>query len=210
MGGEKIAVQKNGTRKRGSPPRGRGKVTHYNEWLYNAGITPAWAGKSRSHSHSKWRWGDHPRVGGEKQGKGGQNGMSEGSPPRGRGKGHLTPTSRNCRRITPAWAGKRPSCRQRSCRSRDHPRVGGEKSHTAPIVRTGVGSPPRGRGKDDEQEATYFSGRITPAWAGKRDPPLLPVPIDEDHPRVGGEKVEHTAVHAAVAGSPPRGRGKAG
>ena len=46
VGGEKIAVQKNGTRKRGSPPRGRGKVTHYNEWLYNAGITPAWAGKS--------------------------------------------------------------------------------------------------------------------------------------------------------------------
>ena len=66
VGGEKIAVQKNGTRKRGSPPRGRGKVTHYNEWLYNAGITPAWAGKSTWSPSFKDLRQDHPRVGGEK------------------------------------------------------------------------------------------------------------------------------------------------
>ena len=209
MGGEKIAVQKNGTRKRGSPPRGRGKVTHYNEWLYNAGITPAWAGKSTWSPSFKDLRQDHPRVGGEKYFLRFLAGDKHGSPPRGRGKGQRFIYEQLKARITPAWAGKRPSCRQRSCRSRDHPRVGGEKSHTAPIVRTGVGSPPRGRGKAAYDLAHLVAQRITPAWAGKRLEIKGDVNDGGDHPRVGGEKVLISSRTRGTPGSPPRGRGKA-
>ena len=49
---------------------------------------------------------------------------------------------------------------------------------------------------------------ITPAWAGK-SPPLYDFPEpQQDHPRVGGEKIASWTVHKVSMGSPPRGRGK--
>ena len=66
MGGEKAFTAADGAQKKGSPPRGRGKVVSMGPNNIKKGITPAWAGKSGqiddpSHEHM-----DHPRVGGEK------------------------------------------------------------------------------------------------------------------------------------------------
>ena len=50
--------------------------------------------------------------------------------------------------------------------------------------------------------------RITPAWAGKREPGVLMVWQFQDHPRVGGEKRVQEILRKLETGSPPRGRGK--
>ena len=70
-------------------------------------------------------------------------------------------------RITPAYAGKSfPAGCPRS-RSRDHPRVCGEKPRRPPAAAVGIGSPPRMRGKEDKKEPLCGSFGITPAYAGK-------------------------------------------
>ena len=66
VGGEKLTSLPKIQPALGSPPRGRGKATRQTSKMLPTGITPAWAGKSRSEfsAHSNPR--DHPRVGGEK------------------------------------------------------------------------------------------------------------------------------------------------
>ena len=88
--------------------------------------------------------------------------------------------------------------------------MGGEKG--APALRAPCcrGSPPRGRGKDAVQRHATRGLRITPAWAGKRNRGCHRMADQQDHPRVGGEKMTHTGWTTAFTGSPPRGRGKAG
>lgn len=49
---------------------------------------------------------------------------------------------------------------------------------------------------------------ITPAWAGKRLPIGIPTSYNQDHPRVGGEKIQQGTLLEQDQGSPPRGRGK--
>ena len=72
----------------------------------------------------------------------------------------------------------------------------------------GPGSPPRGRGKVDSLSRQLTGSGITPAWAGKSKEPLKICEKQEDHPRVGGEKLDLLAVVFSALGSPPRGRGK--
>ena len=70
------------------------------------------------------------------------------------------------------------------------------------------GSPPRGRGKDDDLVLMMADLRITPAWAGKRAHLHKHVLTVWDHPRVGGEKRFKRDQNILTTGSPPRGRGK--
>ena len=91
----------------------------------------------------------------------------------------------------------------------DHPRVGGEKRIFCIILTASDGSPPRGRGKVYLKLRPVFSGRITPAWAGKREWKQAHCCRGWDHPRVGGEKTPGRARTCSLRGSPPRGRGKA-
>ena len=131
-----------------------------------------------------------------------------GSPPRGRGKGNQAFSWYGSSRITPAWAGKSRSGVTMDLISRDHPRVGGEKVQRTNQDQTGLGSPPRGRGKATDEVLRYCTIRITPAWAGKRFLDLFLASRRGDHPRVGGEKFIITERMPEIVGSPPRGRGK--
>ena len=70
----------------GSPPRMRGKEQGAGGRMAAHGITPAWAGKSRTRHRPGHRCRDHPRVGGEKFYELEQTAGVTGSPPRGRGK----------------------------------------------------------------------------------------------------------------------------
>ena len=95
----------------GSPPRMRGKATVSRRSPHAVRITPAYAGKSRrTRLHHKAVW-DHPRVCGEKFTSGMLFLSCLGSPPRMRGKGHGIGIAVSRLRITPAYAGKRPSDR---------------------------------------------------------------------------------------------------
>ena len=66
VGGEKFSTSWRMVPPLGSPPRGRGKAEKDTQRIIAAGITPAWAGKSRTRKPEKPLSGDHPRVGGEK------------------------------------------------------------------------------------------------------------------------------------------------
>ena len=112
-------------------------------------------------------------------------------------------------RITPAYAGKsRPMLLlQRTCR--DHPRVCGEKFGVGGSSLSGLGSPPRMRGKELDPERRGGGERITPAYAGKSVFYQSHFLRWQDHPRVCGEKVCSSKRFVLPRGSPPRMRGKA-
>ena len=158
----------------GSPPRMRGKVCGGGVVAVVEGITPAYAGKRRSSPGRASGRGDHPRMCGEKMMKAGSNCAMLGSPPRMRGKVFDCFGPESAVGITPAYAGKSSiSCHWRSDR-RDHPRVCGEKKAKNRTATTNAGSPPRMRGKAAHGRHGVRCGGITPAYAGKRYPRLLP------------------------------------
>ena len=65
------------------------------------------------------------------------------------------------------------------------------------------------RGKDQSSPVHVPSRRITPAYAGKRLIEKSINPINQDHPRLCGEKILSFATLARRVGSPPPMRGKA-
>ena len=147
VGGEKYAGRRHRGDLKGSPPRGRGKGQLHPWAAFHAGITPAWAGKSKRPAFPVCVMWDHPRVGGEKGSSRRKSGSSRGSPPRGRGKALDDDTRSRTRGITPAWAGKSFFLVEWNYKQKDHPRVGGEKVMLFTVSVHALGSPPRGRGK---------------------------------------------------------------
>ena len=71
------------------------------------GITPAYAGKSVAQAALNVIMRDHPRLCGEKSNAPPQNYTLKGSPPPMRGKERPEIIANFCKRITPAYAGKR-------------------------------------------------------------------------------------------------------
>ena len=192
----------------GSPPRVRGKDSHYQATQSKPGITPACAGKSFPSVSCLLEYRDHPRVCGEKSAVSGCCAATSGSPPRVRGKAGLVQIVGRLRRITPACAGK-STCMAQSLKPREHhPRVCGEKVGPVGCVSGWLGSPPRMRGKVSQPHYSTGRGGITPAYAGKS--PLRAVfwCRHRDHPRVCGEKSLAFWHFWRCTGSPPRMRGK--
>ena len=91
---------------------------------------------------------------------------------------------------------------------RDHPRVCGEKAKYWMQGREPEGSPPRMRGKVPALAGFIAYNGITPAYAGKSPFRCSVSAVDEDHPRVCGEKLNSLALKCSLRGSPPRMRGK--
>ena len=167
VGGEKPNQWRQEIACQGSSPRGRGKGKAEVEAKIKERITPAWAGKSALPPLSPRSARDHPRMGGEKRIECGNIAALRGSPPHGRGKG-AGRNDRSCNHgITPAWAGKSYFLLSRQNRTKDHPRMGGEKMAKGLLVPIEQGSPPHGRGKDTVNTSPAKLPRITPAWAGK-------------------------------------------
>ena len=131
------------------------------------GITPAYAGKSAARHRPCAESKDHPRVCGEKSDVLQLLLLYAGSPPRMRGKAKAIEAKKKGERITPAYAGKRPSPTCPGWLSRDHPRVCGEKRLLPSFGDIRGGSPPRMRGKGAEGKIIPLPERITPAYAGK-------------------------------------------
>ena len=126
-----------------------------------------------------------------------------------RGKARSKCTKTTGYRITPAYAGKSGMPAASGTVAKDHPRVCGEKPVFANLGEQAVGSPPRMRGKvQDETQQGLWTG-ITPAYAGKSDLRRADLLWSWDHPRVCGEKRSIFINTKYGIGSPPRMRGKA-
>ena len=192
----------------GSPPRMRGKGDGPNGPHVRTGITPAYAGKRAAVVSYTRNTEDHPRVCGEKHSPRKKRLSQTGSPPRMRGKGCASSWCACTAGITPAYAGKSRSASVASFALRDHPRVCGEKPIRAYVKIWNEGSPPRMRGKVGHALASNSMRGITPAYAGKRNCPLVRYLCVMDHPRVCGEKCSGRPERRAGQGSPPRMRGK--
>ena len=131
-----------------------------------------------------------------------------GSPPHGRGKVIARNKGIKRKGITPAWAGKRVFWDFALNFSKDHPRMGGEKCFIRFFHLLIRGSPPHGRGKAPGSSNNGNVIGITPAWAGKSASNTLSTWYQQDHPRMGGEKLMLSICFANSSGSPPHGRGK--
>ena len=84
----------------------RGKGEKETRSFKAAGITPAYAGKSRGVISGNGLIPDHPRLCGEKCTQFRRFLEKRGSPPPMRGKGYTTAAESEENRITPAYAGK--------------------------------------------------------------------------------------------------------
>ena len=172
------------------------------------GITPACAGKSIIEATSRALNEDHPRMCGEKGPEEMARYLMGGSPPHVRGKGSTNGGSSWSQRITPACAGKRVEFYAERHKDQDHPRMCGEKTdaqYQLPIMQ---GSPPHVRGKVGLRLIAAQDDGITPACAGKSEPPGSGLGASGDHPRMCGEKTKPQRVAPPKLGSPPHVRGK--
>ena len=125
-----------------------------------------------------------------------------------RGKGRADQKIQRGHRITPACAGKRDKTGWTTTCPRDHPRVCGEKQRGVKDMKAAGGSPPRMRGKAEQQQSPVHLQRITPAYAGKSSLRGSRACSGRDHPRVCGEKRSLETAATFPYGSPPRMRGK--
>ena len=174
----------------------RGKGSSYTQNSRRCGITPAYAGKRNTPHSPQSIFKDHPRLCGEKPFLFSICGGGTGSPPPMRGKDKSGTVALIEDRITPAYAGKRPVLPDSKNDIEDHPRLCGEKLNGTNGAECVIGSPPPMRGKDHQRQPLCDTGRITPAYAGKRHQSFPANPKIEDHPRLCGEKqaVEKAAV----------------
>ena len=186
----------------------RGKAILLLFCKFNPRITPAYAGKrpAKPMRHSLRR--DHPRLCGEKLSGTWSTTSAVGSPPPMRGKGGIEDSDKIADGITPAYAGKRTILLFQSMVCRDHPRLCGEKEHQFQQCRSSRGSPPpmRGKGLCCHLIPSFYG--ITPAYAGKRVSGLDVDRLEEDHPRLCGEKIYDGKQCKLGRGSPPPMRGK--
>ena len=111
-----------------------------------------------------------------------------------RGKVYHPSSSLCLLRITPAHAGKRFGKQAIDAASEDHPRACGEKFLTISILAPYLGSPPRMRGKDNNDVRGRRSIRITPAHAGKRlkDPVVTPTNANSPLKFIQFENIPHS------------------
>ena len=112
--------------------------------------------------------------------------------------------------ITPAHAGKTLLRMERPPCPPDHPRACGENAWPKPRYSEPSGSPPRMRGKPSPGAHRAHPGGITPAHAGKTSARRTSRRSIRDHPRACGENGTLSTMPGAIAGSPPRMRGKPG
>ena len=150
---------------------------------------------------------DHPRGCGERGKSPAVRKLCAGSSPRVRGTLHQRVRAQVVGRIIPAGAGNADSHRAPARRRSDHPRGCGERSAAPCVWPTLLGSSPRVRGTQPQDEVLHGDLRIIPAGAGNALRSCRPRRCRPDHPRGCGERSGNAADGAGAGGSSPRVRG---
>ena len=192
----------------GSSPRGRGKRGVDGRAESLIGLIPARAGKTAEFTGRDGQRQAHPRAGGENVVAETKNFSRAGSSPRGRGKQRPSVWPRPVHGLIPARAGKTQDSPPAGGGSRAHPRAGGENWAKSALVRTSVGSSPRGRGKRPPVYPAGHARGLIPARAGKTSGDRRRTRRSPAHPRAGGENALSPRFPVSTPGSSPRGRGK--
>ncbi len=107
-----------------------------------------------------------------------------------------------CARSTPASAGRTSARPRRSGSRTEHPYVGGEDTVPGRSRGSGVGTPPRRRGRESGRGLARRGVRNTPASAGWIRPSSSRTSRTTDHPRVGGEDRSYVVTVRSVPGHP--------
>ena len=151
------------------------------------GITPAYAGTTRSSCILRLQVGDHPRLCGDHRRTHPLFALFPGSPPLMRGPRDRAVVDGHGPGITPAYAGT--------------------TSGVTGYLGSDIGSPPLMRGPLIIFINRVHNHRITPAYAGTTLLPRSSLPSGPDHPRLCGDHQACAARPQRIAGSPPLMRG---
>ena len=111
----------------------------------------------------------------------------QGSPPRARGRHCGTEDRATHPGLTPACAGTSRPGHLRWAGAGAHPRVRGDVFSVVWAVPSGVGSPPRARGRQGWGIRPVVHEGLTPACAGTSASPAFPGTALRAHPRVRGD-----------------------
>ncbi|SCH86445.1 Domain of uncharacterised function (DUF2825) [uncultured Clostridium sp.] len=193
--------------RKGSPPLTRGIQFQDCMEYYQEGITPAYAGNTRSDYSNEIMSRDHPRLRGEYSRRSMAIRRQVGSPPLTRGIPAIIHHTEFWVGITPAYAGNTPKRHLFPSPLRDHPRLRGEYISQYDNVEDQLGSPPLTRGIPNQAQKSYVGSRITPAYAGNTPDEHVEGMATEDHPRLRGEYLKIAITQLTDKGSPPLTRG---
>ena len=156
-------------------------------WKLWLRITPAYAGNTAKHRHTRDFLRDHPRLRGEYSCRSYRRQDGMGSPPLTRGIRITIITSINNDRITPAYAGNTIRSFRNTSQDGDHPRLRGEYGSRSSRPRRMEGSPPLTRGIPAPRYTSDPPLGITPAYAGNTGRSYMIPTTYGDHPRLRGE-----------------------
>ena len=187
-GGDGSGQAAQNTTEAGSPPRGRGRRYASGGNSTQDGLTPARAGTAGRPRGASPARRAHPRAGGDGELVSIREIQKYGSPPRGRGRLVITATFPLRFGLTPARAGTAACLERRSTERGAHPRAGGDGVAGGELDPRPMGLTPARAGT-----APCRSTAPSPRWA---------------HPRAGGDGIATPLMCGALAGSPPRGRGR--
>ena len=205
--GEHRALGPRGTSTRGSSPHTRGARQPFKTAPLRNGIIPAYAGSTSLGSCRRGGLWDHPRIRGEHQSAMMTYLTLSGSSPHTRGARRGLPKTAQPDRIIPAYAGSTRARRRQCAAEQDHPRIRGEHRQKTPSPATTRGSSPHTRGARELSRHLLFDAGIIPAYAGSTLRNAYKLMKLEDHPRIRGEHVYHTAAIFDQSGSSPHTRG---
>ena len=155
------------SRRTGSSPRMRGKLTVDYCIDFVLRIIPAHAGQTRISVMPLFTCKDHPRACGANPLYQERRCVGFGSSPRMRGKQVSAGNTAILNRIIPAHAGQTSTEVKTSCFYADHPRACGANVYELPVTVVRYGSSPRMRGKLRNNAILMARNRIIPAHAGQ-------------------------------------------
>ncbi len=206
--GDDVPGRSRPDRRRGTPPRVRGRPTRAVPVLHRRGNTPAGAGTTACRDMSaRQRW-EHPRGCGDDLRRVDKSRVREGTPPRVRGRRRRCRQGRSRTGNTPAGAGTTHTSTTSTTRLWEHPRGCGDDRPKDPPGVLARGTPPRVRGRPPDPQTVVASPGNTPAGAGTTRPLRARRSRAGEHPRGCGDDGEQVDQGAGPAGTPPRVRGR--
>ena len=192
----------------GSSPLTRGKRLDVFHIGVEAGLIPAHAGKTFSHTTRRGRMAAHPRSRGENAQLIREEVAEAGSSPLTRGKRLACSAAFWRVGLIPAHAGKTSRTSASPAAPKAHPRSRGENDVWLAVFTDGQGSSPLTRGKLHTSIITQAAQRLIPAHAGKTPTQTRPSRPRRAHPRSRGENVIVSVLADTKKGSSPLTRGK--
>ncbi len=192
----------------GSSPRWRGRHHDAVTMGNRIGLIPALAGTTPSREPpSPTRWA-HPRAGGDDDSYGEAVVKGAGSSPRWRGRLDRFVDRRAAPGLIPALAGTTGTAPAGFCRTRAHPRAGGDDGSCRATAIFEMGSSPRWRGRQGVGTVPVPGLGLIPALAGTTGARAGEARRSRAHPRAGGDDKTWYRVMMASRGSSPRWRGR--